>query len=153
MRILLYILIILAVFVLIGITWGKTVWNKITFSQPSFSNLNLQSLGAIASGQVNTVPVNMTITNTNNFSIPFSNVSISLYYNGSVFATTNDPSSHTIPANGSLQLTENIIFSLNDAAVNLLAQKIQGKSVSINYTVGLRIFGIPIPSINNSYTW
>lgn len=153
MKALIYIAVILAVLILLGITWGKSVFNRITFSDPQLAQFSLSELQNIASGKITTIPVSITISNANNFSISFSKISIALSFNGTVFALTADPSGYTIPANGNLTITENIIFSLNDAAIELLAEKIQGKPAQIQYTIGLRIFGIPIPSINNTFNW
>lgn len=161
LKIFIWILVIIAVLGAITFTWGKSAWNKIKFSAPTLQGLDLQGLtladlaNIALAGQEKTVTatVQMNIQNDNSFSIPFSSIRAQLLYNDTVIAKTSDDSSHIVPANGNLPLSDPVNIILNNAGGNLLIEKIKGGKPKINYVINLKVFGIPVPSIKSSFTW
>ena len=152
-KILLLILVIIVIIALVIFTKGKAAYDKISFSKPTFQAA-LESISqAIVSGNTLSFPLPFNIKNDNNFSIIFSSINAELTYGGTVIGTTNDPGWHTIPANSTFPFAPIFNLSINDAVKNLLAAKIQGAHPSIDYTITLKVFGIAIPSITDSFTW
>lgn len=162
-KIFLWILLILAVLAVIGFFWVKSIWDSISFSPPSLQGLNLQGLtltdlASIAfEGQSKTVTVTlaMAIKNDNNFSIPFSNMKVKLYYDNTIIAETSNLISgkQVVPANGALTVSDTVNVILNNAGGKLLIDKINGGHPSIDYSISLKVFGIPLPNIKNNFTW
>lgn len=161
LKIFLWILVIIVVLAVIGYLMAKSVLDNVTFSKPIPQGLDLKGLTlgdlvnvALANEQKTvSVTIGMNVTNSNSFAIPFSNVKVGLYYKGVLIAETNDPDSHTIPANGSLALTYTVNIILNDAGGQLLIEKIKGGNPQLDYKIGLRVFGMPVPGVNDSLTW
>lgn len=161
LKIFLWVLAALAGLALAGYFVAKSVIDNVDFSAPIPQGLDLKGITlsdlaniALAGGEKTvTVTVGMTITNNNSFAIPFSNVKAQLYYKGVLIGETNDPDSHKIPANGSVQLTDTVNIILNNAGGNLLIEKIKGGKPQLDYVIGLRVFGIPIPSVKDTLIW
>lgn len=164
MKIFLWILVILAAIAVISFFWAKSVFDKVNFSAPKLHSLYLQGLTlndllkiALEGSQKEVkVSLGMDISNANNFSIPFSNMNVKMYYAGSIIAETSPALQNQkfiLPANGSLSVTDNISIVLNAEGVKMLIEKIKGGQPKINYKIGLKVFGIPLPSIQNSFTW
>lgn len=164
-KILLWALGILAVLAIIVFAFviprAKKIWENISFSLPTLQNLdlkglNFQDLANIAfTGQEKQVDatLGMNIKNDNNFSIPFSNLGAKLFYQDQLIAETKDNASHTIPANGSLDISPVINILLNNAGANAVIDKLSGKNPVLDYVINGRVFGIPVPSIKNNLTW
>lgn len=160
LKIVLWIVIILAVVAVITFFWGKSAWDKIDFGKPRLEGLDLQGLtlndlaNIALAGQSKTVTATivMDIKNDNGFSIPFSSIKAQLSYKGTVIAETTDNSSHTVPANGILSLSDNVNIILNNAGGALLIEKLKGNHPQIDYTIILKVFGIPIPSQTGNFT-
>lgn len=163
LKIIVWIVVILAVLGIIAFFLGKNAWDKLTFGKPTLQGLDLQGLSlndlaniALA-GQSKTVTatVIMDIKNDNSFAIPFSSIKASFSYKGTVIAETTDNSSHTVPANGILSLPNNINIILNNAGGALLIEKLKGNHPQIDYEVDLKVFGIPVSlfyPIKDSFT-
>lgn len=139
----------------------KQYWDNISFSIPTLQNLdlkglNIQDLANIAfTGQEKQVDatLGMNIKNDNNFAIPFSNLGAKLFHQDQLIAETQDNTSHTIPANGSLDISQVVKILLNNAGGQALIDKLSGKSPVLDYVINGRVFGIPVPSIKNQLTW
>lgn len=161
LKIFLWILAIIIVLAVMGYFLSKTILDNVIFSKPIPQGLDLKGLTlgdlaniALAGEQKTvTVTVGMNITNNNSFAIPFSNVKAQLYYKGVLIGETNDPDSHTIPASGSAQFTDTVNIILNNAGGNLLIEKLKGGKPQLDYVIGLRVFGIPIPSVKDTLIW
>lgn len=165
-KILLWILVILAALAVIAyflvIPWAKKAWDNITFSVPrveawDLKGLNLNDIADIAfTGKEKPVEIRlgMDVMNKNNFSIPFSNIKAQLFYNGIQIAETTDNASHTVPANGTLPLSNLVNVNLNTAGGQLLVDKlVLGKVPVIDYIISANVFGVPIKNIKNNFTW
>lgn len=164
-QILLWVLAILAVLALIiyflVVPWATKVWDRITFSVPRLQGLDMKglTLADIAniafSGEEREVDaqLGMDIKNENNFSIPFSKVRAKLFYEGQLIAETTDNASHLVPANGVLPLSNLVKIRLNDAGGRIVIDKLQGKTPVIDYVIDANVYGIPLPSIKNNFTW
>ena len=160
-KILVWIIAIIAVLAIAVFIWGKNAFDKITFSTPRIQSLNLQGLtlldlaniALVGKSKTVTAVVEMDIKNDNNFAIPFSSIRAELFYKGTLIAETTDDSSHTVPANGHITLSDPVNIILNTAGGNLLIEKIKGGHPQIDYVINLKVFGIPVPSIKESFTW
>lgn len=153
LKIFLWIIAILAVLAIIGyflvIPWAKKAWDNITFSKPVPESLNLQGINTsdfqniVASGGSKDIflTLGMDIENKNNFSIPFS-AKINSFYNGVPISETKI--SDTIPANGTLHVSAPVTITLSRAQIQMLAEKLQGKKVPVDYTIDLSVYGIPL---------
>lgn len=165
LKILIWILVILAVLALLVfvfvIPWGKKVWDRITFSPPRLEALDLQGLtladlaNIAFTGQTKevTAVLGMDIKNENNFSIPFSNLSAQLFYNGVLVGETMDERSHTVPANGTLPISNKVKFILNNAGGQMLVEKALGKPVTLESKISVNVFGFPLRSIKTNFVW
>lgn len=163
LQILIWIVVIIAVIAVFAFFWGKGVWNKISFSVPRPEGLDLQGLtladlaNIALTGQTKTVTatLSMDIKNDNNFSIPFSNIRVRMIYNDVVIAETSDmlAQNKVVPANSVLTVSDKVNIILNNAGGNLLIEKIKGGHPRIDYVISVRVFGIPLPSIKNSFVW
>lgn len=160
------VLLILAIVVVVGafaFSWGKSSWEKIAFSQPKLQGLDLHGLtlqdftNIAFTGQTKTVTatLGMVISNQNNFAIPFSRMKVTILYNDTLIAETSQALSNnkTVPANGTLALSDNINIILNNAGGNLVVAKLSGKNPVVDYVINVSVFGIPLPSIKNSFVW
>lgn len=164
-KILLWILAILAVLALViyflVIPWATKVWDRITFSKPYVQDWDLKGttladLADIAfQGAEKEVDVQlgMDIKNDNSFSIPFSKVKAKLFYDNQLIAETTDNASHLVPANGVLSLSNLVKIKLNGAGGTMVIDKLQGKTPVINYEIDANVYGIPLPTIKNNFTW
>lgn len=164
-KILLWVLAILAILALLiyffAIPWFTKIWDNITFSTPypqdlNLNGLTLNDLANIAfTGQTKEVNarIGMDIKNENDFAIPFSKVKATLLYNDQVIAETSDNASHLVPANGTFAFSNVVNILLNNAGGQLLIDKLSGKTPVIDYVVNANVYGIPLPSIKNSFPW
>lgn len=163
LKIFLWIIVILAVLAAFAFFFGKNYWDKISFSKPQIHGLDLQGLtlgdfvNAAFTGTERTInaTLGIDIKNDNSFSIPFGNMKIKLLYNNVVVAQTSDAFANqkfTVPANGTLTVSDTINVLLNNAGA-FLVEKIKGKHPQMDYVINLRVSGIPLPSIKNSFTW
>lgn len=164
LKIFLWILAILAVIAVIAFFWAKSIFDKVNFSAPKLYSLDLQGLTlndlvkiALEGSQKEVkVTLGMDISNANSFSIPFSNMNVKMYYAGAIIAQTSPALQNqkfVLPANGNLSVTDNISIVLNPEGIKMLIEKIKGGQPKIDYKIGLKVFGIPLPSIQNSFTW
>lgn len=163
-KILLWIVVIIAVLAIIGFIWAKNAFDKISFSVPRLQGLDMQGLTlndlakiALEGGQKELkVSLAMDAKNENNFSIPFGNMLVKMYYGSTLIASTSpslENKKFVLPAKGSVTVSDTINIILNTAGAKLLIEKLKGGHPQINYSIGLRVFGIPIPSIKNSFAW
>lgn len=139
----------------IAFFWGKGVWDKITFDIPRLVGLNFNGLTAadiaaiaVAGGTKEvTATVQMDVSNQNNFPIPFSNLKVVLKYNGDTIAQTSNllAAGQKVPANGTLSVQDTVSVILSGAGGQMLLEKLKGNKVTIEYSVQVRIFGIPLP--------
>lgn len=159
------VLIVLAVLAALGITaffWGKSVWDKITFGIPRLVGLNLNGLTAtdlanitFAGGQKEvTATLSMDVINRNNFSIPFSNLKVKLFYNNQEIAETSNmlEGKQSVPANGTFTGTDTVKVILNGAGIQMLIDKITKGAATLEYKIMVKVFGIPLPKAFQSYT-
>lgn len=162
-KIILWILIILVLAGTFLFYWGKTAFEKILFSNPRLTGLNLQGitindLANIAlTGQSKTVNVSleMDVVNNNNFSIPFSKMKVKLLYNNILIAETSPllQVKRVVPANSSVTISDIININLNNASGQMLIEKLKKRPVTIDYIINVSVFGIPLPSIKNNFSW
>lgn len=133
---------------------GNKYWQNITFSKPTLKQDIVALTQASISGGKISIPFPFTINNGNDFEIPFSSISAQLKYSGVVVGETNDPSSYTVPAKGSLTISPLVIFNLDkNTVLDIIKQKISGQHPQLDYTITLNIFGVSIPPITDTLTW
>lgn len=154
-------LIILAILAGIGFWIGKKAWDKIhfvfTFKGVDLGGLNINDLSNV--GQTSAkINVALRIINDNNFSIPFSNVRTTLYYDDVIIAHTTEELAarkFRVLSNGykivdevtgekmdEIQDSVNVYFNVE--AVHLIRDIVQKKNPSIRYEIRGSIFGLPI---------
>lgn len=165
LRIFLWILAIIAVLAIITfmfiIPWGKGVWDKISFSAPKLQALDLKGLTiddlkklAISGGSKDiTVTLGMDIKNDNNFSISFSTLKVELYYKGTLIAKTEDNSWHTLSANSVYPFSSVVNITLNGAGLQMMIEKLVKGKTSVDFKTDIRVYGIPVPTIENNLSW
>lgn len=162
MKIFVWVLVIIAILAVIAFVWGKNAWDKVSFSAPKLQGFNLQGLSAAdlaaialtgSTKQINAT-IAMEVKNGNSFSIPFSNMNVQMFYNGTLIAESSPllAAKNKVPANGSLTLFDTVTITLNRAGGKLLYEKVTNKNPVIDYTIGIRIFGIPIPGLRGNFT-
>lgn len=164
-RIVLWIILILVIIsALIGtFIWGKNAVNKISFSKPRPQALDLQGLSLVdlanivigAQAKIIKATISMDIKNDNNFSIPFSNLNVSLSYNNVLIAQTSNmlAQKKVVPANGILTVSDTVNIILSNETAAFLKDKINGNHPELDYVVNLNVFGIPIRSISDKFVW
>ena len=161
--------IILIILIVIGIfqyyKW-KGIWEKIHFSKPIPTALNLQGLtladilsAAFTGTQKDiTATLAMSITNDSDTDITFNNMKVKLLYNGSLISETSETLANTnfvLKAHDTLQVSDTINIRLNTAG-DFLKEKVLGGHPSVDYTVDLSVYGIPVGKIypiEGSFTW
>lgn len=140
-------LIILVILVVIGyFTYkkGKGYLDKINISEPKFVGANLDSL--ISGTGFNSIDLQSTVTNGNNFAIPVNKLYIEVFYNGSLVAkSTRSHDAFIIPKNGSATINENITLSFGTLAIPIVADIAKKRPVVFTYNVKATLFNfIPI---------
>lgn len=163
-----WVIIVIVILVLIAAAaiLGMRIWKKINF-KPYFKSVDLSSVSLNdipnlliqgTSKEIKAV-VGADITNENNFSIPFSNLKIKLLYNGNTIAETSEELKNTsfvLPSKkdgGMLPISDAINIIFDTSSLQILKTKLTGGKPIINYSVGMNISGIPIPTIENTFTW
>lgn len=145
---------LIAVAVYLIYTYLKKVSDKINI-RIAFKGVDLGNtsvpvfLSSLNAGIVNNVKLKLAaiITNDNSFSIPFSNLVAELFYDGILVAKTTDELSQkkfVVPANGQLEVLDNVNVFLNAASVKLLTQTLNNQKPTITYSVRVKIFFIPV---------
>lgn len=134
--------IIIAVIVIIlyfGYTRAKKILDNFEISDPEFLGADLP--GLFRGTGFNTVDLGTTITNKNDFSVSVSGLYIEIYYKGMTVGKSTVPhEKFVIPANGSVDVRENMTLALGNAievGVRLLAKQ----PVEFTYMVKATIFG------------
>lgn len=164
LKIVIWIVVILVVLGVLGYLWAKSVWDKISFSPPRLQSLDLQGLTiedlvniAFTGSQKEViVTLGMDIKNANSFSIPFGKMKVKLYHNDTLIAATSPVLSaqkFKLAPNSTTSISDTVNIILNNAGGQMLIEKIKGGSPKIDYEVGLSLYGIPLPSIKNSFAW
>lgn len=146
-------IIVLAVIALAGYLiyrYVRSIVDKITFKS-AFKGVDLggATLASLLAGNVSNVKVTLsaTITNANGFSIPFNNLKSSLFFEGTLVADTTGALAQqrfTVPANGTLEVTDTVNVYINSASIKLLSQGVQNTHPEVAYTVSLSIYSIPV---------
>lgn len=150
----------LVVYVVI-IPWGKGVWDKISFSTPKLQTLDLKGLTlddlkklALSGGSKDvTVTLGMDIKNDNNFSIQFSTLKVEIYYKGTLIAKTEDNTWHTIPGNSIYPFSSIVNITLNGAGLQMILEKAITGKTSVDFKTDIRVYGIPVPTIETNLSW
>lgn len=144
----------LLILVLLGILayiWALTAFEKIKFKFKfrgiSFESINLEDL--LFQGQaVIRVLVDAEITNYNNFAITFSDVFLWFYHNNQLIAKTASNGNKNlqkvrVSGNSVTDVTEELDFYINPRTVSIAKDIRDKKHVKIDYTVKIKVFGIP----------
>jgi len=156
--------IVLLVFLIIALLvwYAVTVWDKLKFNiyfkSVDLSGLSLSDLEKILGGETKVIntTIGADIENKNPFSISFSRLKVKMFYEKELIAETSaktESTKYTVPANGKLSIEDTANIILNPTSVNLIAQGFTNQKPSIDYTVDLRIWGIPIPRIKSDFAW
>ena len=156
------VVVIFAVLAAIAFFWGKSVWDKIAFGKPRLTGLNLSGLTLDDLANIAftglqkevTADIAMDVVNQNNFSIPFSSLRVKLFYNGEAIAETSDllAQKKSVPANGTLSVSDTIKIILSDVGAQLAIDKIKNGKAMLEYKIMVKIFGIPLPKAFQTYT-
>jgi len=141
--------IIVLIFVLIYVQ-GKMIYNRIFFEfgfrGADLSGLDIQ--GLLIGGTTDaTIKMSAKVVNKNNFSISFSDLHAWLYFENVLIAQTSDALAKnkvTVQPNSSAEIVDNVRIFLNKQSLSLLKQAALKQSPKIQYTVKLKIWGIPI---------
>lgn len=149
--------IIILVIILLYI-WFRMIYDRITFEfgfrGADVSNLDINAL--LLGGQTDaTIKMSAKAVNKNNFDITFSDLRAWLTYEGLVIAQTSEELAKqkiTVPKNSAAEVVDNVKILLNRSAVKLLKEVVLKKSPKVQYTVKLKIFGIPV-SWNDYFIW
>lgn len=141
--------IIVLIFLLIYIQ-SKMIYNRIKFEfgfrGADLSGLDIQSV--LLGGQTEaTVKMSAKVINKNNFAISFSDLRAWLYFEGTMIAQTSDELAKnkvTVQPNSAAEITDDVRIFLNQQSVKLLKQAALGQSPKIDYTVKMKVWGIPV---------
>lgn len=161
-KIVLLVITVFAVLLTIAFFWAKSAWDKIGFGKPRILGLNLSGISATdlanivftgAEKEV-TATLEMDVVNQNNFSIPFSNLKVKLFYNNLAIAETSNllEGKQAIPANGTFTATDTVKILLNNAGIQMITDKITNGKVMLEYKIMVKVFGIPLPKSLQSNT-
>lgn len=144
---------------------AKTIWDKITFDfVQGFRAIDISSFKPdqlILTGQTKINPtIGITITNKNNFDIPFKDMKSTIYYGGTIIGDTSDDlysKTLVVKRNSNLTVTDPVNIYLNQAGGKLLLEKAKGKHPDLSYTIKLKIqlFGwlwIPV-TYQDTFAW
>lgn len=160
MKIVLWSLFILFLAAIALVAWrSKKIWDKIAFNiylqSVDLAGLGLSDIPTILQGGEKNIMIMLgaDIKNENNFSIPFSRLKVELFYEGNLIAESAEVSG-VVPANGTLSISAPAKIILNLASTKLLTEGLLKNKPTLEYSVGLNIFGIPIPfDIKNNFVW
>lgn len=149
--------IIVLVIILIYIRF-KMIYNRITFEfgfrGADLSGISIQTL--LLGGQTEaSLKMAMKVVNKNNFNISLSDLRAWLNYEGTMVAQTSENLAQnkiTIPKNGSMEIVDDVKIHLNPQSVKLLRNVISGQKPRVDYTVKLKLYGIPI-TWNDYFIW
>ena len=138
------------------IIWDNLKFN-IYFKSVDLSGLTLADVEKILGGETKVINTTLgaDIENKNPFSISFSRLKVKMFYEEELIAETSEKiasTKYTIPAKGKLSIEDTADIILNPSSVNLIAQGLTNRKPSIDYTVDLRVWGIPL-SIKNDFAW
>lgn len=143
--------IIITFLIYIYISWKKIKLIPFIISA-DLSKLNINDIPILLSGQNVNINANigLKIINKSSINIPFSNISVSAYYNDVLMASTSDSlkdkkfiaSSNN--SNDPLIIVDSINVNVNKEFTSLIINKIKGNKAEINYKININIFGIPI---------
>lgn len=127
------------------------IWNAINFDFKF--NIASVDLTSLVGGGTITVPVVVTITNENGFSIPLKNVKAWIYYENTLIAQTSEALtafSYTVPAHGNLPIIDpSVNLFVNSASLDLVRNI--GNHPLVNYTISMTVFGISF-SYSDTFT-
>lgn len=149
---------IIVLILLIIYIWGKMIYNRIKFEfgfrGADLSGLDIQ--GLLTGGQTEaTIKMSAKVVNRNNFAISFSELRAWLYYDGVMMAQTSDELAKnkvTVQANSAAEITDDVRIFLNKQTIDLLKQVVTKQSPKVQYTVKLKIWGIPV-SFTDYFIW
>lgn len=154
-KIIMWVIIIFAVIGITGIIWAKSVWDKISFSMPRIKAMNLNGLtladlkNALLQDESKDVSttLEMDVVNKNNFSIPFSNLKVKLFYQDRPIAETSNllEGQQRIPANGTFTASDDVNITLSKAGTQMLIDKLVSGKINLDYKIIVKVFGIPLP--------
>lgn len=117
-------------------------------------------LGSISVAQLTTtnpkidVTINAQIQNENDFKVNFSDLFIQLFYNNQLIAASKqvNKNKYTVPSKGKFQFQEPVEIFVNQTSISLITDMASKKPVNIEYHVRVKIFGVRIPVIVDSFT-
>lgn len=153
-------LVLLIIFLLVW--YAVSVWDKlkfhIYFKSVDLSGLGLADLEKILGGETRVINTTLgaDIENKNPFKISFSRLKVKMFYEKQLIAETSEKiasTKYTVPANGNLSIEDTANIILNTTSVNLIAQGLTNRKPTIDYTVNLRVWGIPLPTIKSDFAW
>lgn len=145
------ILIIVVIILAIGYSQVKKAINNFSLGTPKFVGADLKSI--FTNGGFAAVDLTSTITNNNKFSIPVSNLYIEVYYQGALVGkSTTVHNNFTIPANGTITISQNMTLAFNNT-IDVGLKIISGQQVTFTYIVKATIFNLVPLRISNSFTY
>lgn len=152
---------VLALLLYLLYRYVKKGWDKITlkvyFKSVDLSGISLANIPAILTGgQTVNVVIGADIKNDNTYAVIFSGLKVKLFYKGILIAETSESLSSNkfiVPAMGSLSIQDNAKLILNNTTIDILREKIAGRSIEIGYTTTVRVYGVRIPLISENFTW
>ncbi len=145
------ILIIVIALIIAGVVYGKKVIDNFTFGNPKFVGADL---GSIFGGTgFSTIDLSMSVDNKNTFAIPVKNLYAEVYYNGQLFGkSTNAHDPFTIPANGSITITQNMTFALTNTGA-IIGKLYNKQPLQFTYMVKGTLFGFAPFKYNGNFTY
>lgn len=143
------IILVIAAILYFGYTRGKKVIDNFTIDDPRFIGADLASV--FNGSGFTTIDLGTTITNKNNFSVSVSGLYIEVYYQGAIIGKSTMPhDKFTIPANGSVDIRENITLALGNA-IQVGAKLLTKQPVEFTYMVKATLFGFLPFKFNDSF--
>lgn len=144
------IILIIVVLLYFGYSKSKTIIDNFEISDPQFIGADIASV--FNGSGFTTIDLGTTITNKNNFSVTVSGLYIEVYYKGMVVGKSTQPHPEfVIPANGKVDLVENMTLVLNNA-LEIGLQLIRKQPVEFTYLVKSTIFGFFPLRFRDSFT-
>lgn len=147
----LIIIVVIAAILYFGYRAGKKAIDNFDIGDPKFIGADLASV--FSGSSFTTIDLGTTITNKNNFSVSVSGLYVEVYYQGAILGKSTKPhDKFIIPANGSVDLTENITIALGNAA-QIAGRLISKQPTQFDYMVKAKLFGFFPLTVRDSFTY
>lgn len=144
------VIIVIIVILYFGYRGGKKIIDNFDFGSPKFIGADLAN---VFSGNFATVDLGTTITNKNNFSVPVSGLYFEVYYQGQLLGkSTMRHDNFTIPANGSIEIMENVTLALGDV-VQIAGKLLAKQPIEFTYMVRAFLWNVIPITVRNKFMY